>query len=71
MNYRDLYKLTLGISPELELAYELKEKYRDFNKNCTYEEASIRLNELIKEFEEANLYCYEEFVSLLKHWEKK
>lgn len=71
MNYRDLYKLTLGISPELELAYELKEKYRDFNKNCTYEEASIRLNELIKEFEEANLYCYDEFVSLLKHWKKE
>ena len=47
------------------------EKYRDFNKNCTYEEASIRLNELIKEFEEANLYCYEEFVSLLKHWKKE
>ena len=68
MNYRDLFNLTLSISPDLKLAYELKEIYREFNKNCTYEDAPEQLDYLIKIFEESNLACYEEFVSLLKHW---
>ena len=57
MNYRDLYELTLKISEELKLAYELKEMYRDFNKNCSYEEAPARLDYLIDLFEEADLAC--------------
>ena len=68
MNYRDLYELTLKISEELKLAYELKEMYRDFNKNCSYEEAPARLDYLIDLFEEADLACYKEFVQLLKNW---
>lgn len=68
MNLRDIYNLLLDISPELEKAYQLKEMYRDFNKSCSYAEAPQRLDELIDEFEKANLYCYEEFVNLLKHW---
>jgi hypothetical protein len=39
MNYRDLYNMLLEISPDLKLAYELKELYRDFNKNCFFEKA--------------------------------
>ena len=54
MNYRDFYGLSLKISENLKLAYELKEMYRDFNKNCSYEEA--------------DLACYKEFVQLLKNW---
>lgn len=42
--------------------------YLVFNKNCTYEDAPEQLDYLIKIFEESNLVCYEEFVSLLKHW---
>ena len=68
MNYRDLYNLTLSISTDLKLAYELKEMYRDFNQNCSFKDAPGRLEQLINSFEEANLYCYQEFVSLLKHW---
>ena len=68
MNYRDLYELTLKVSEELKLAYELKEMYRDFNKNCSYEEAPARLDYLIDLFEEADLACYKEFVQLLKNW---
>ncbi len=71
MNLRDLYNLILDISPELEKAYQLKEMYRDFNKSCTYAEAPQRLDELITAFEEADLYCYEEFIGLLKHWRQE
>ncbi len=68
MNYRDLYELSLNISPDLKLAYELKERYREFNRSCTFEEAPAQLDQLIEIFEEANLYCYEKFILLLKHW---
>jgi transposase len=68
MNHRDLYELILSISPDLKLAYELKELYREFNKNCSYEDAPEQLDYMIKIFEESNLSCYEEFVALLKHW---
>ena len=68
MNYRDLYNMLLEISPDLKLAYELKELYRDFNKRCSFEEASMKLNFLIELFEHSDLDCYKEFISLLKHW---
>ena len=68
MNYRDLYNMLLEISPDLKLAYELKELYRDFNKHCSFEEASMKLDYLIELFEHSKLDCYKEFISLLKHW---
>ena len=68
MNYRDLYNMLLEISPDLKLAYELKELYRDFNKRCSFEEASAQLDYLIELFEHSDLDCYKEFISLLKHW---
>ena len=40
MNYRDLYDSLLKINPDLTKAYQLKERYRDFNKNASYEEAA-------------------------------
>lgn len=71
LNYGDLLNLTLSINPELKLAYELKEMYRDFNKNCTYEQAEERLNDLIAAFEEADLPCYKEFLGILKNWKQE
>ena len=68
MNYRDLYNMLLEISPDLKLAYELKELYRDFNKRCSFEEAGAQLDYLIELFEHSDLDCYKEFISLLKHW---
>lgn len=68
LNYRDLYNMLLNINPQLKRAYELKELYRDFNLNCSFQDASARLDGIIAIFEEADLYCYQEFVSLLKHW---
>lgn len=68
LNYRDLYNMLLNISPELTRAYELKELYREFNLTCSFEEAPARLDQIIEIFEEENLYCYQKFVALLKHW---
>lgn len=68
MNYRELYNLLLNLNPDLTLAYQLKEMYRDFNRNCSYEEAPQQLDQLIQVFEEANLYCYAGFIETLKTW---
>ena len=40
--------MLLEISPDLKLAYELKELYRDFNKRCSFEEAGAQLDYLIE-----------------------
>ena len=65
---RDLYNMLLEISPDLKLAYELKELYRGFNKRCSFEQAGAQLDYLIELFEHSDLDCYKEFISLLKHW---
>ena len=55
------------------LAEELKQSEEYSNYKMAKETLNINhdLKNKIKEFEEANLYCYEEFVSLLKHWKKE
>ena len=68
LNYRDLYTMLLTLNPSLTQAYELKEEYRLFNQSCSFDNAPHRLDEIILHFEQANLYCYTEFISLLKHW---
>lgn len=68
LNYRDLYNMFLAINPSLSLAYHLKEMYRDFNRNCSYQDAPAQLDQLIDIFESADLYCYADFVSILKNW---
>lgn len=68
LNYRNLYDMLLNLNPNLSLAYQLKEMYRYFNRECSYGEVPARLDQLIEVFEAAVLYCYREFVSLLKTW---
>lgn len=48
LNHRDLYDMLLGLNPDLALAYQLKEAYRDFNAKCTFEEAPERLDQIIE-----------------------
>lgn len=71
LNYRNLYDMLLALNPELTLAYKLKEMYRDFNKKCSYEEAPAQLTMIIEVFEEADLYCYRNFVELLHNWRQE
>lgn len=71
MNYRDLYDMLLALNADLTRAYQLKEKYRRFNKNCSFENAPHELDELIDDFESADLYCYKDFTGLLRNWRQE
>lgn len=71
LNRRQISKMLLDLSPELEEAYVLKEKYRSFNKNMSYEEARENYDVLVKEFEDAGIAEYREFVSILHTWKKE
>ena len=71
LNRRQILKMLLDLSPELEEAYVLKEKYRSFNKNMSYEEARENYDDLVKEFEDANIAEYRELVSILHTWKKE
>ena len=71
LNRRQILKMLLDLSPELEKAYVLKEKYRSFNKNMSYDEAKENYDVLVKEYEDANIAEYREFVSILHTWKKE
>ena len=71
LNRRQILKMLLDLSPELEEAYVLKEKYRSFNKNMSYEEARENYDVLVKEFEYAGIAEYREFASILHTWKKE
>lgn len=68
LNRRQILKMLLVLSPELEEAYMLKEKYHSFNKNMSYEEARENYDVLVKKFEDAGIAEYREFVSILHTW---
>ena len=68
LNRRQILKMLLDLSPVLEEAYVLKEKYRSFNRNMSYEEAKENYDTLMKEFEDADIPEYREFVNILKNW---
>ncbi len=57
-----------NLSPELKLAYELKEEYRTFNQIATIDNAKEWLDELIIKFKESKIKEYVEFWSLLENW---
>lgn len=71
LNYRDIFNMLLDISPQLKEAYYLKELYRDFNKNCSYEKAKEELDDIISEFKKRDPGCYEEFIELLINWKEE
>jgi transposase len=71
MNYRDLYNMLLELNPDLSLAYQLKEMYRDFNRNARDYDCEARFNQILEVFTEANLPCYSEFVNLLQNWKQE
>lgn len=61
-----IIKYMLELSPELELAYELKEEYRNFNSVATIDNAREWLYELITKFRESKIKDYIPFWKLLK-----
>ena len=68
LNRKQILKMVLDLSPVLNEAYYLKEKYRSFNRNMSYEEAVENYDILVKEFEDADIKEYYEFVNILKNW---
>ena len=68
LNRRDLLNMILGISPVLKSAYFLKEEYRLFNKNSSYESALNSYDDIIEDFEREDIKEYREFLSILKTW---
>lgn len=68
LNYLDLYNMLLNISEDLSLAYQLKETYRRFNKEASFDNAEAWLNQIIDTFTKADIPRYREFVNLLHHW---
>lgn len=68
LNRRQILKMILDLSPVLEEAYVLKERYRSFNRNMSYEEAKENYDTLLKDFEDADIPEYKEFINILKNW---
>lgn len=68
LNYAQLLELLLDIDSDLRLAYQLKEKYMDFNRTSSLKEASQELDHLITKFTEADIDEFQEFTTLLINW---
>lgn len=58
----------LNLSPDLALAYELKEAYRSFNLSATILDARERLFDLIDSFKQSRIHEYIEFRHTLENW---
>lgn len=58
----------LSIDPELKLAYDLKEAYREFNLTADVHNAEEKLDELIHKFRNAKINEYVPFWSMLLNW---
>lgn len=71
MNRRELYDLLLGLNSNLKLAYQLKEKYRRFNREASFENAPAWFDSVLQEFKDAHLPCYDEFITLLTDWKQE
>ena len=71
LSRRQIMEMLLKLSPLLEEAYFLKERYRYFNRNMSYEEAIENYDVLLKEFMDADIPEYREFVNILKNWKKE
>lgn len=71
LNRRDLYNMIMEAFPILAKAYSLKEEYRIFNRECTYEEAVLRLPTISKKFKNSGIGQFDEFTGILFHWQEE
>lgn len=68
LNRRDLFCMICDTFPILHTAYDLKEAYRCFNIECSYEEACIRFDHLIELFKNSGIPQFNEFTFILINW---
>lgn len=71
LNRRDLLEMIQDTFPLLSYAYELKESYRMFNRNCSYLEACERFPSIAARFKNSGIKQYSEFSSILYTWENE
>lgn len=68
LNHRDLLNMIFESFPILKDAYMLKEFYRDFNKDATYEEAAKQFDTILNLFKNSGIPQYDEFIGVLTNW---
>ena len=68
VNYRDIRNILFEAFPELEKAYELKENYIYFNRNCNLDNAKEELEKQIEAFKNCEITEYKNFYTLLTNW---
>lgn len=64
----EILKYLLEIDDDLKYAYELKEKYREFNLCAKYESCDEEFDDLIKKFLNCRLEEYREFGRMINKW---
>lgn len=64
----EIRKYLFSIDDDLEYAYYLKEKYREFNKAATYEDCDTELDSLTEAFRNSHLEEFRTFGKLLTKW---
>ena len=68
LNRRDILNMIFETFPMLKSAYLLKEYYRDFNKDATYEEANEQFDVILDLFKNSGIPQYDEFIGVLTNW---
>ena len=68
LNYYDILQLMFSISPQLAIAYQLKEQYMSFNRNSSIEQARNEFPNIYNSFVKANIPEFYDFVSALANW---
>lgn len=64
----EILKYLLSIDDDLKYAYELKEKYREFNLTAEYDSCDEELDELISKFTNSHLEEYRIFGKMIRRW---
>lgn len=68
LNRRDILEMIFTSFPILSDAYELKEEYRIFNRNSSYDDATSWLPLLTKKFKNSGIKQFSEFTNILSNW---
>lgn len=71
LNRRDIRDMIFDTFPVLFTAYQLKERYRKMNTECSYDEALCQYDEIASAFKRSGIRQYEEFTSILFTWREE
>lgn len=71
LNRRDLRDMIFDTFPILFKAYQLKERYRRMNAECSYDEALCQYEEIVSAFKSCGIRQYEEFTAILSTWREE